>query len=1340
MVGLWSCLLATLPAALETVYTAAGSLRTIQKADTNDRFAFIELSRMGYIDTPRLPTTLVPGTSYGERIITFAAGQETITQLTPQGGRFFGGTLHNKLVVHNVGMGRSEVGTANVPGWTMPDLSPFAYSAGWFFYGLGSEPEFPTATAIYRKQSGAPQLYYTHTTSIVRMVSLNQRYDGLADIVFLDSTGVMKRVLEYLIFNPGGSSVAVGSVTLATNVQSIAVRDGRLYYAERDAVDNTIVRLRSAVGGGVFTPMTVTTYSPTRDVASPVTLNELSITPDGNFAFMQEVIGVGHKLLRKNLTNSSSFVELATAATVAERFANLQCTDQHAYFIHTDQTVARIETNAPVATRDIAAGGLEVVQAIQDPTNSCPLVQSKTTHVRFFARIASSSTGETSLALPVVLYGSSGGTPLPGSPLRPLLGPAATTNAALDRTQSAVNCWTFVLPETWTHGSVTLNARINDGQPISETNVTNNDATFVANFLNPGKLEVRFIPTRTVHGTVSRTLPEHQRALDNLTSMLPAARVNYSWRGGEVSRPLIPFYCDGNGRYEVSASFDDSALLLLNQLLFNALDGAGPWVHYVALLPTFDGMPGWSGIALPGIYDLYMRIPSSAWFLDLEDNELGQPFMSGTAAQELAHNFGRLHVNCGNPDFVDNGYPYPTDTLSSAAAGFQGLDPLTHRLILRTQAKDFMSYCAPKWTSDYTWRALLAHMPSPGFPLAPRGPAGAGATLGSLVCGHVAPDGHTYFLPITPLAQANSRAVATRMTAGPDYAKWTLHFSKSGTEVGTFPVKVFEVPTDAGADNEGTSFLANMDLSTLEYDSMELVSATDGLLGKRTAGIAAPSVTLLYPLGGETIFNGSNPIIKWNASDPDNDTVQTTVRWSNNQGATWTTLAYGVLGNQLDTTGITMPGASKADCRVELITTDGLHSTTVQSGNFAYGNNPPTLTIQVITPRVTNTPGLANVSALAGESITLRGIAADVEDETVIPTWAVSTPAGGSLSGYGEFIPLEALEPGQYSVNCQVADSVGALAYASVTIKVRPRAINATTAAVVLDGTPAEPAWAADRSPTPLFTGSGNIPVRCIHTNGSLYLSATGIPDGAAHDTSVSFTFDPNQGMQSSPQSDDLRVQVDALGLVQSFIGNGSTWIADPSVDLPEAHIFVAGGYWSLELRISDARLGGWLGQQIGGAVHFNRGTSSFTSSAWPAAATISSPATWTNFLLGADAEDPTDLDGDGLPDAYERITYGTAGYDPVKNADTDGDGQSDRSEFAAGTDPNAATSRFAANLNFGVLTWNTAPCRSYTVSTSTDLLNWTPIIQGLTYGYWQFYADPNVPKLFYRITAEYGR
>jgi hypothetical protein len=76
-----------------------------------------------------------------------------------------------------------------------------------------------------------------------------------------------------------------------------------------------------------------------------------------------------------------------------------------------------------------------------------------------------------------------------------------------------------------------------------------------------------------------------------------------------------------------------------------------------------------------------------------------------TSTQELAHAMGRLHAPCGNPGSVDPSYPY-----NGASIGVWGFDVLAKTFVDPSQYVDFMSYCQPIWTSDYTFQAISDRM------------------------------------------------------------------------------------------------------------------------------------------------------------------------------------------------------------------------------------------------------------------------------------------------------------------------------------------------------------------------------------------------------------------------------------------------------------------------------------------------------------------------------------------------------------------------------------------------------------------------------------------------------
>ena len=89
-----------------------------------------------------------------------------------------------------------------------------------------------------------------------------------------------------------------------------------------------------------------------------------------------------------------------------------------------------------------------------------------------------------------------------------------------------------------------------------------------------------------------------------------------------------------------------------------------------------------------------------------------------------------------------------------------------------------------------------------------------------------------------------------------------------------------------------------------------------------------------------------------------------------------------------------------------------------------------------------------------------------------------------------------------------------------------------------------------------------------------------------------------------------------------------------------------------------------------------------------------------------------TDLDGDGIADAWER-TYTNTLSAFTAISDTDGDGLSDKGEYLADTNPLDPNSRLRIT-NYGVagmggseldtLTWSSRPTRQYVIQSRTDL------------------------------------
>jgi len=124
------------------------------------------------------------------------------------------------------------------------------------------------------------------------------------------------------------------------------------------------------------------------------------------------------------------------------------------------------------------------------------------------------------------------------------------------------------------------------------------------------------------------------------------------------------------------------------------------------------------------------------------------------------------------------------------------------------------------------------------------------------------------------------------------------------------------------------------------------------------------------------------------------------------------------------------------------------------------------------------------------------------------------------------------------------------------------------------------------------------------------------------------------------------------------------------------------------------------------------------------------------------------DTDQDGMPDDWERFYFGNLDAEP--DDDADGDGESNRREWGAGTNPRRATSvlsirEYRMTAGGAVLRFGMAAGRRYEVESSVDLKTWGPALGRLVYpevGVAEWVEeDPRVPPVepvqrFFRVLS----
>jgi hypothetical protein len=223
------------------------------------------------------------------------------------------------------------------------------------------------------------------------------------------------------------------------------------------------------------------------------------------------------------------------------------------------------------------------------------------------------------------------------------------------------------------------------------------------------KFRVRFIPLRdTQTGNTGDLTPSNLESYMEMTRrMLPI---------GEDSIYIGPTFTtnlyDADGRIRSVLSELRAVWLATphrNEYFHGIFPGSGPLAFSgIAYRPSNPRSPAPIGMS-------YDRFP-------------GAPF---TVAHEFGHNFGVPHAPCGNPAGPDPLFPY-----FNAELGVTGWDRQTNTLMSPTANRDLMSYCSPRWVSDYNYlRMMNWRIEAPGGAFGDVGGFGGAGDLGTTPSG-----------------------------------------------------------------------------------------------------------------------------------------------------------------------------------------------------------------------------------------------------------------------------------------------------------------------------------------------------------------------------------------------------------------------------------------------------------------------------------------------------------------------------------------------------------------------------------------------------------------------------
>lgn len=938
-----------------------------------------------------------------------------------------------------------------------------------------------------------------------------------------------------------------------------------------------------------------------------------------------------------------------TIATAQARISDrVYVAGDNLYFARRGVGVYTLPLGASPILRDFKLDGMEVTQGIQDLGNGVPLVAKKATYVRAYGLQLS---GPSAPNVEARLVGTRSGLALPGSPLAPVNAVRAlATGGGYDRARLG-DGWYFLLPAAWlTPGTTDLTVELDARQNHNDPDRSNNARSVAAVFRDVPPVCVMSVPVRTHTPLPSTTDPNFWTMVDHFhrrwpipdvwvyRATSPVEELEVCW-WGPVPHPCFgPYELDDgwgitNGipdRDKVIVSLWTRALLSFNP---DACDAIGAPVHFMGMVHPNAENGGSSGYASTVSNQSWVQLPAhgplgTAWDALREGS---------TMAQELAHNDGRKHVDCGGPEDVDTNYPYPPCQIGNVGpTSHYGFDTRNRQPIRPDQTADFMSYSDRSWVSDYTWRALVGQITG-GFVAT----ADTATSLRSQVAGMLAQGDQSVFvsglvdtanirgaitsllvLPtgsVPPATRQRLSALAARAGTAPQQAPtFRLRLVDA---VGTVLVERALTPQPMDDHEDGSDSAMFSDLfppPSAPVAAVQLWAGTE-LLDSRAPGAAMPQATVLSPASGAQIENSLT--ITWSASDADvDDRLLSTVQYSPDGGGRWHTLATDVPFRdlppgpgmamtrtlQLDDLG-TLHGSAPGAGLIRVLVSDGYNTAIATSQPFTVLDRAPTVVVSAPQPDQT---------LAAGEDVLLMGNGLDAEDGGLADE-ALAWQVDGRPAGTGRSVNVPGLAPGAHGALLAGSDTNGHVATTTVSFAIAPLGVHHGVAPL-LDGSCDDAVYAAGASLelAPYADGSRG-GVRVLRSNDHLWACFRGLPRGVpSAGSSVELLVDADNSRSPLAQPADFRFVVAEDGSVFGQAGDGAGGFASPG---PAGLIARMGGSptaWSVEMRIDKARFGGW--DHLAGLAFGHASVATADDfHAWPFAAERGQPATWAASSLG---------------------------------------------------------------------------------------------------------------------------
>ena len=130
-------------------------------------------------------------------------------------------------------------------------------------------------------------------------------------------------------------------------------------------------------------------------------------------------------------------------------------------------------------------------------------------------------------------------------------------------------------------------------------------------------------------------------------------------------------------------------------------DNADPKAYYYGLVEPADTFDDYCGGSCVTGQSYVVDDPSDDDLRVGSGQGWGGDDAAWTLAHEIGHELGRYHAPC------EAGSPDPNFPYADGSTGVWGYDPRSGQFLSPDDESDFMGYCDPTWTSDYTYSAIF---------------------------------------------------------------------------------------------------------------------------------------------------------------------------------------------------------------------------------------------------------------------------------------------------------------------------------------------------------------------------------------------------------------------------------------------------------------------------------------------------------------------------------------------------------------------------------------------------------------------------------------------------------